>query len=215
MRFSCAVLALCVLFAAGCGKRKAPRAPTTPQPGKHWVETGVASWYGYPYHGRQTASGEVYDMEKLTAAHRSLPFGTDVKVINLDNGRKTEVKVTDRGPFVEGRIIDLSRHAARDIDMIRPGTARVRLEADVPLEPPKGMPAYGVLLGSFEKKRQAEDLKKRIGKKYGPVVVQEVRGRERPWRVTAGRKFTIEDARTLVEPLKRFTGAAYALRLDE
>jgi rare lipoprotein A len=180
------------------------------------VETGVASWYGAPYHGRQTASGEVYDMEKMTAAHRTLPFGTEVKVINLDNGRKTAIKVNDRGPFVDGRIIDLSRHAARNIDMIRPGTARVRLEADVPLEPPRGMPAYGVLLGSFAEKRQAEDLKKRVEKKkYGPVVIAEMRGSERPWRVTAGRKFTIEEARALVEPLKKFTGAAYALRLDE
>jgi len=101
-------------------------------------QTGIASWYGHPYHGRATASGEIYDMERDTAAHRRFAFGTWVRVYNLDNGRATEVRINDRGPFKRGRIIDLSRAAARRIDMIGPGTAHVRLvviaASDVPAQ---------------------------------------------------------------------------------
>lgn len=91
------------------------------------TETGMASWYGEPYHGRQAANGEVFDMNRLTAAHRTLPFGTWVEVANLSNAKRVTVRITDRGPFVHGRVIDLSRAAADQIDMIGPGTARVRL----------------------------------------------------------------------------------------
>ncbi|MGH9659790.1 MAG: septal ring lytic transglycosylase RlpA family protein, partial [Bryobacteraceae bacterium] len=94
-----------------------------------WTETGVASWYGHPYHGRRSANGEVYDMEQLTAAHPTLPFDAWVRVKNLDHDDSAvEVRITDRGPFVKGRILDLSRGAASRIGMIGPGTARVRLE---------------------------------------------------------------------------------------
>lgn len=88
----------------------------------------MASWYGEPFHGRTTASGERYDQEGLTAAHKSLPFGTWVRVENLGNGRSVRVRITDRGPFVDDRIIDLSRAAARSLRLLGPGTARVRLE---------------------------------------------------------------------------------------
>jgi len=123
------VLALiALLLASGCARTKknvvVPRIGVT--------ETGIASWYGPPYHGRATASGEIYDMDKPTAAHPRFAFGTRVRVDNLDNGRTTIVRINDRGPFKRGRIIDLSRQAARSIDMIRPGTAKVRL---VVLEP--------------------------------------------------------------------------------
>jgi rare lipoprotein A len=91
------------------------------------VETGEASWYGHPYHGRRTSSGEVYDMHRMTAAHRTWPFGTSVEVRNLVNGRAVEVRVNDRGPFVDGRIIDLSYAAARLLDAVRPGVVPVRL----------------------------------------------------------------------------------------
>src|ERR1700722_7282083 len=88
---------------------------------------GVASWYGEEFNGRLTASGEVYDMYALTAAHRTLPLGTVVRVTNLDNGKTVEVKVNDRGPFVKNRIIDLSKSACRELDMLESGTARVKL----------------------------------------------------------------------------------------
>ncbi len=91
-------------------------------------QEGMASWYGAPYHGRTTASGERYDREGLTAAHRSLPFGTRIRVTNLANGRSLILRVTDRGPFKPDRILDVSRRAARELDFLGPGTAPVRLE---------------------------------------------------------------------------------------
>jgi len=126
------LLALAVMLLAGCSHRAAhvntPLAPAR----LGSTETGVASWYGFPYHGRRAASGEVYDMEQLTAAHRTLPFQTWVEVTNLSNGKQVEVRINDRGPFVKGRILDLSQAAARDIDMLRAGTARVRVKVIAP-----------------------------------------------------------------------------------
>jgi rare lipoprotein A len=112
-------------FVWGCGPKRAPEpAPVR----RGWTEEGIASWYGKPFHGRKTASGERYDMHELTAAHPTLPFGTRVRVKRLDNGRDVVVRITDRGPFHEGRIIDLSKRAAREIGLLEPGTARVRIE---------------------------------------------------------------------------------------
>jgi rare lipoprotein A len=104
-------------------------------------ETGVASWYGRDFHGKPTSSGEVYDMREMTAAHKTLPIPTWVEVTNLSNGKSVIVKVNDRGPFVDGRIIDLSQRAAEELDMIRAGTARVRVRA-------LGAPVAGPVLAS-------------------------------------------------------------------
>jgi len=124
------------LLISACGKHKVARAPAAPvRPAKIGsTETGEASWYGVPYDGRRAASGEIYDMEKFTAAHRTLPFQTWVEVTNLGNGKHVEVRITDRGPFKDGRVIDLSKAAARQIEMLRAGTAKVRLRV---IEPPK------------------------------------------------------------------------------
>ncbi len=89
---------------------------------------GIASYYAHDFHGRQTSNGEIYDMNGLTAAHRNFPFGTKVRVTNLENNKIVIVRVNDRGPFKEGRIMDLSLGAAKEIDLIVHGTARVRLE---------------------------------------------------------------------------------------
>jgi rare lipoprotein A len=94
-----------------------------------YVEEGIASWYGGEFHGRNTSNGEVYDMHKKTAAHKTLPFGTHVKVVNLSNGKEVFVRINDRGPFVKERIIDLSFAAAKDIGLIEPGTAKVKVAA--------------------------------------------------------------------------------------
>ncbi len=91
-------------------------------------EIGIASWYGEEFHGRPTSSSEIYNMNDMTAAHKTLPFGTRIMVINLENGRTAVVRINDRGPFVRGRIIDLSYAAARVLGIVGPGTARVRLE---------------------------------------------------------------------------------------
>src|SRR5579872_2605253 len=149
------LVALGAMFIAGCGHHAArvnvPIAPA--RIGS--TETGVASWYGAPYDGRHAASGEVYDMRQLTAAHRNLPFQTWVEVTNLSNGKQVDVRINDRGPFAKGRILDLSQAAARDIDMLRAGTAQVRLKvisppqlqaAPVPASPATG---YTVQAGVF------------------------------------------------------------------
>jgi rare lipoprotein A len=118
-----AVAAVAIL--AGCGLRHV--APTSP-PVVGGVQVGVASWYGPGFHGNRTANGEIYDQYELTAAHPSLPLGTRAIVTNLSNGRSVEVRINDRGPFVDGRVIDLSYAAARVLDVVRPGTARVRID---------------------------------------------------------------------------------------
>lgn len=129
-------VALAATFIAGCGHRAA-RVNAPPAPARIGsTETGVASWYGVPYDGRRSASGEIYDMRQLTAAHRRLPFETWVEVTNLSNGKQVNVRINDRGPFVKGRILDLSQAAARDIDMLRAGTARVRLKVIPPPSTP-------------------------------------------------------------------------------
>ena len=100
-----------LLFLTACARTVMIPPPSPPIAGAE--ETGAASWYGHPYHGRRTASGEVYDMNDLTAAHRSLPLGTRLMVTNLDTGQAVEVRVNDRGPLIEERILDLSYAAAR------------------------------------------------------------------------------------------------------
>ena len=104
-----------------------PQPPPAPRAPSARVETGQASWYGTPHHGLRTASGEIYNMHALTAAHPSLPLGTQVRVTNLKNGRSVDVRVNDRGPIVRGRIIDLSYAAARRLDAIQDGAFAVRL----------------------------------------------------------------------------------------
>ncbi len=117
-----------MLFISNCGIVPKTKGIAAGAKGsENAIETGVASWYGPNFHGKLTANGETYDMDGMTAAHRTLPFNSEVVVENLDNGRTTRVRINDRGPFAKDRIIDLSRAAATEIDMVGPGTARVRL----------------------------------------------------------------------------------------
>ena len=107
----------------------APPIASIPAPAEPtMMETGLASWYGPKFHGRRTASGEVFNQEKFTAAHRTLPWGSRVKVTNLDNGKSVDVRINDRGPFGKGRIIDVSRAAARALDIVIRGITTVRIE---------------------------------------------------------------------------------------
>ncbi|MFW6005924.1 MAG: septal ring lytic transglycosylase RlpA family protein [Candidatus Bipolaricaulota bacterium] len=100
----------------------------TSSPGEDYYQTGTASWYGPNFQGNPTANGEVFDMNELTAAHKSLPFNTKVKVVDLSSGNEIVVRINDRGPFVKGRIIDLSRRAAEKLGIIDSGTAKVGLK---------------------------------------------------------------------------------------
>lgn len=128
-----------------------------------FIERGVASWYGHPFHGRQTSSGETYNMEALTAAHKTLPFQTLVKVTNRNNGKSVIVRINDRGPFVGNRIIDLSYKAAKDIEMIGPGTAHVELYL---VEKPSPKEIYSqkhwVQVGSFSTFERARSVYQKL-----------------------------------------------------
>lgn len=146
-----------------------------------YEETGEASWYGQPFHGRQAASGEVYDMSQMTAAHRTLPFGTWVAVENVRNGRTAEVRITDRGPFKDNRILDLSRAAAQVLGAVGPGVIPVRLRVI-------GLPGgtretrrgpFTVQVASFTAEQRAVALKDMLGREWPDSFVQraEVGGR--------------------------------------
>lgn len=169
----CGLLAALLALSA-CGGRKKIKLPPPVEAKKGWSEVGIASWYGHPYHGRQTSNGETYDMNKMTAAHTRLPFGTWVNVRNLDNGRSTQVRINDRGPFTARYIIDLSRAAASELRMIGAGTVRVRLtvidgpdgkrkrpkrsrrSAESSPAPAKG--AYEIQIGVFKSEANAKTL---------------------------------------------------------
>jgi len=127
-RFSiglCALLGVCLPLLAGCASSSS-RGTTR---GGGVSESGVASYYAHKYHGRTTASGERFDMNDMTAAHKTLPFGTRVRVTNVSNGKSVTVRINDRGPFVKGRVIDLSLAAAKKLDMVNAGLAQVRLRS--------------------------------------------------------------------------------------
>jgi rare lipoprotein A len=175
----------------------------------------MASWYGHPYHGRRATSGEIYDMEKLTAAHRTLPFGTRVRVTNLQSGREVEVRINDRGPFVEDRIIDLSRAAARQIAMLGPGTARVRLRVvALPATPAPGF--FSVQVGAFRSRDNAERLRADLARRYGVAFVQKYDGPQGLfYRVRVGRESDIPAAQALAGKLRQQNFTPFVVRMDE
>ncbi len=145
--------------------------PAANSPMARYIEQGNASWYGIPFDGRRASNGEIYDMHKLTAAHRTLPFDTVVRVTNLSNGKSTVVRITDRGPFVDNRIIDLSMAAAREIDSIGPGVVPVRLEILSPgIDPTSGF--FTVQVGAFRDRGNAERLRERLNAAYSPIFIQ-------------------------------------------
>jgi len=170
-----------------------PRAPAPVPVPPNNTEEGIASWYGVPYHGRRAANGEIYDMYKLTAAHRTLPFETVVRVTNQKNGKQVEVRITDRGPFVEGRIIDLSLGAARELDMVGMGIAPVRLVlVSAPGNPTGGF--FTVQVGAFLSRDNAERLRRQMEDRYSFAVIQEYDAPQGLfYRVRVG-KLTSEDA---------------------
>ena len=130
------------------------------------VETGLASWYGAPYHNRRGSNGEVYNMNAMTAAHRTLPLGSVVRVTNVKTGHSAIVRITDRGPFVGRRILDLSQAAARKVDVFQPGIAAVRLEVlqtPVPLD--QGG-RWAVQIGGFDEEDAARDLADHLSRRY-------------------------------------------------
>jgi rare lipoprotein A len=178
------------------------------------TEQGLASWYGVPYHGRPAADGEIYDMETLVAAHRTLPFNTWLKVTNLNNGRSVNVRIIDRGPFVKGRIIDLSKAAARQIQMLGPGVARVRLEViSAPVDVP-GNDFYAVQIGAFTNRANAERLRNEYASRYGFAEIDIKQGRVPLYRVLVGKMPSSDAAQQLAETLRSEVRQDFVVRLD-
>jgi rare lipoprotein A len=232
-----------VLFLSGCAHKKytrqipsppaspasRPTAPATPTPAavpgtapatapvpaSAYSEAGVASWYGHPYHGRPAADGEIYDMEQLVAAHRTLPFDTWVRVYDLDNNKNVEVRIIDRGPFVDGRIIDLSHAAAQAISLIGPGIANVRLEV---IHTPANVPPalFAVQIGAFRDPQTAERVRAQMAARYGTARLVERPEKPGVWRVMVGAEPTPDAARALSSRIRKESGErnTFVVRLD-
>jgi rare lipoprotein A len=214
-RFAALAFPLACVVLSNCAKKHHITAtPAAPAPVRS-SETGLASWYGHPYHGRAAANGEIYDMEKLTAAHRTLPFGTFVRVTNLANGKSVDLRIIDRGPFVAGRIIDLSHAAAEAIEMIGPGVAQVRvdilsLQAVAPAEN-----WYAVQAGAFQDKDRAQRLRDSLEREYGSARLVLRRGYPVLWRVLVGKEHTEDAANALAERVRAEVGSGFVVRLDQ
>ncbi len=225
-----AALFACCIFSPGCGRKhqRAARMPQAPQPARTasrnarkpaplpvgYTETGIASWYGVPYHGRPAADGEIYDMEKLVAAHRLMPFNTWLKVTNLSNNKSVNVRVIDRGPFVDGRIVDLSKAAAREIGLLGPGIGRVRLEV---IAAPADIPAndfYAVQVGAFSLEANAERLREHYAKRFGNAQLRVKNGTTPLWRVLVGKEPSLEAAQQLAIVLAAEDKNVFVVRLD-
>ncbi len=135
------------------------------------VETGIASWYGAPYHNRRGSNGEIYDMHAMTAAHRTLPLGSIVRVTNIKTGSTALVRITDRGPFISGRILDLSKAAAKKLDVYRAGLAKVRIEVLQSPAPIASGGKWAVQIGAFEKEKQAREMADHLERRYHTAKV--------------------------------------------
>ncbi len=180
-----------------------------------FVQTGKASWYGKKFHGRKTSNGEVYDMYGMTAAHKTLPMNTWVSVHNLENGKKIVVRINDRGPFIRGRIIDLSYTGAKRIGIVGPGTANVRITAlgdavkysqktPVSFQPRDYWRGdFTVQVGAFEVKANAVNYRNKLSASYPDVhVVPFTDHRGLFYRVRIGRFTNLKDAMRYAEKLE-------------
>jgi rare lipoprotein A len=238
MRSVGTVVALALLLSACAHKKQAaipppPPAPAAPTPAvpapasvppsappsaaaSLYTETGLASWYGHPYHGRPAANGEIYDMEQMVAAHRTLPFNTWVRVFDLDSNKSVDLRIIDRGPFVDGRIIDLSHAGAQVVDMIGPGTAHVRVEV---IRWPQVLEAniFAVQVGLFRDRSNAERLRQQMESRYGAARVILRQGDQQRWSVLVGSQVSENQARALATRIRQESGeksAAFVVRVD-
>lgn len=196
-------------------RSRTPEIEVTPNAKPLLVETGIASWYGAPYHNRRGSNGEIYDMHAMTAAHRTLPLGSIVRVTNLSSGKSAVVRITDRGPFIEGRIIDLSQAAAKQIGLIQKGTTEVRVEV---LKTPAAIESGGrwaVQIGGFGGEKKARDLAGHLSHRYRTAQVLTFNSPAGNWWVRVRVK---DDRRARAEEIIRDTrtpeGAVFLVRLD-
>lgn len=227
----CASVVILILTNSACHKKatrvRAPQLPSsaaaaTPAvPGD--IEYGYASWYGNPYHGRRTSNGETYDMYTMTAAHRTLPFGTEVQVTNMENGKSVHVRINDRGPFVDGRVIDLSLAAAKEIALVGPGTAlvQVKVVAAPPAAPVAASPGvtlpgrYTVQVGAFGNPRNAERFRDTLAQRYPQFPINTAPSADGAlYRVWVGNEPSEQSASAIADRLKRDRLSAFVIRLD-
>ena len=200
---------------AGPSVAAQPPTRTAPFVPGIYVEQGIASWYGIPFNGRRAANGEIFDMNTLVAAHRTLPFGSILRVTNLNNGRNVEVRVIDRGPFVGDRMLDLARAAAVSLDMLGTGTAPVRIELLSGPSPAGG--EFTVQIGAFADRANAEGLRERLLARYQPIFIQDY---DAPtghfYRVRVGRAPSPDAAQQLATQLRSSDGfQTFVIRLDQ
>ena len=180
-----------------------------------FVETGLASWYGAPYHNRTGSNGKLYDMNAMTAAHRTLPLGSIVRVTNVQTGNSALVRITDRGPFIPGRILDLSLAAAKKVDVWRPGVARIRVEV---LQTPASLDIGGrwaVQIGAFDHEDAANHVVEGLSRRYHTAKVLCFPSPIGDWWV---RVRVLDDDRKRAEEVARDSvtpeGAIFLVRLD-
>jgi rare lipoprotein A len=179
---SLVVVSAALALLAGCSR--AVMTPPSVPPVAGMEEVGMASWYGVPHHGRRTASGELFDMHRLTAAHRTLPFGTRLLVTNRDTSQSAEVRVNDRGPFVESRILDVSYAAARLLGAVGPGLIPVRVRVlSLPARSSSGDGPFTVQIGSFTARARAEALRDTV---HGATIAETTVAGETVYRVRVG-----------------------------
>ena len=216
------IIVVLISFISGCASNEPPppRPVGHPKPYKvfgKWYQPlpdsegfrqrGIASWYGQDFHGKKTSNGEIYDMYAMTAAHKTLPLGTYVRVHNLENNRELEVRVNDRGPFVRGRIIDLSYAAASELGLVGPGTAKVEIFAlGTPSTTDGGAGRtfvqddyfsgnFTFQVGAFIIRENAERLKRKLDEQYKNAHISIYdRGDQIFYRVRVGTFRTLEDA---------------------
>ena len=222
MKCALALLLVAVVF-SGCAHKKKHSKLIPPPPAAKpmksvspgYSETGRASWYGHPFHGRQAADGEIYDMETMVAAHRTLPFNTWVRVVNAANSKSVDVRIIDRGPFVDGRVIDLSHAAARAIDLLGPGVGPVRIEV---IRLPETLEAavFAVQVGAFRSRENAERLRAAMAARYGSARVVLKQGNPDVWRVLVGAEATTDGAEALAGRINTESGEknGFVVRLD-
>ena len=220
-------IAASLFFLASCAKKnKTASVPAAPQPARAasrplakplpvgYTEQGVASWYGIPYNGRPAADGEIYDMEKLVAAHRVMPFNTWLKVTNVANNKSVNVRIIDRGPFVDGRIIDLSKAAARQIDLLGPGIGEVRLEVIAAPQDIVANDFYAVQVGAFSIFANADRAREEYAQRFGTAEVVVKEGATPLWRVLVGKVNSMDAAQDIANQIRAEGKDVFIVRLD-
>ena len=180
-----------------------------------YTEEGIASWYGVPYNGRPAADGEIYDMETLVAAHRLMPFNTWLKVTNLANDKSVTVRIIDRGPFVDGRVIDLSKAAARQIDLIRSWCRAGASRSDLGAGGQAANDFFAVQVGAFSAYANAESLRENYARRFGNAELALKQGATPMWRVLVGKEPSIQAAQQLAIVLAAQDKNVFVVRLDQ